>query len=949
MGHEQHYKKVDKLADKVLAPEEERVVIKRTARNIASEIDLYSDLVPEEMISEGVSGVEESTIYENMDAYDVFEGVVGEEILNPPPVRMDEEDRIKYTAGDKLRLLMELGVKSREPAERTRTNKDTSRKTIIEKNEKRIEPAELAAREAEKIQAELDKKAKMRDRRKHRTPTYEEKKARRAMIIIAIIILALLYGFCFIYVGLVNREDGELAAKKLRTLNQVQILTKINKTDNQVSASDKQKYNLSMYKLDSDEDGLTDYYELQFSATAPAIADSDGDGIPDGTELRAGTNPKEVMSDGVTPDADRTYQLVTHLDAVSVTVAGNFGIYGTTVDEYPLNTLNMPGLLTPAVEINFPEEGMTGTISVDLSRINAAKWGEGSGAQIYRYNPDDGSMTPAQAAGNIGTAAGNSNFISASAQSGIYFAADKNYMSADGGTNIMFVIDNSGSMYPASLVSGSEENDLEFKRIAFAEDIIERVGDDVNFGVGKFTMQYNTLIGVTDNDKSALAALDSIRTVKENFDGTEISNSIIRALSEFDNNKFDRNYIIAITDGLPSIVNKENEQRAIDLAREKNVSVITIGLGKKIDADFLSVIAAETGGVYYQAVNNSTFDIISEKIEELLSRGRTTVIDERVLVPSEDGLSYTESTVGELKVLLLADSGFLVKEDTLAFKDVPTNYDPNGSDLGLAVFAKLYYSGDLPLSAAAYTTNSYVDVAGYNLSGSAFYTTGKQNLSELHLPISDSLSNYKTTIDRWDFTRIRGGLVPLSDTALRALASLEGYYSTEIGTYEWTGGERPLPGFMRTITFQHPTMFSDYEYAAINIDALESEAAKNDEYQTLRAVNYYNSYDDKGGVVWLSFGIDGKAAFDELETQLTLGKPAVLVAGGRAYNAARLSRSQEDPTLYIIEAYDPTDAYGMSTIIRLSATALYNSSGGYQYTANLLGETINLYILKDQG
>jgi hypothetical protein len=944
MGHEKHYEKVDKLANKILAPEEERVVIKRTARNIASEIDLYSDLVPEEMIAEGVSGAEESTIYENADAYDVFDGVVGEEVLNPPPVRMDEEDRIKYTAGDKMRLLMELGVKAREPSERDVTNPNSSRKTIIEKREKRIEPAELAAREAAKLAAEEEKNAKKSERKKHRAPTFEEKKARRNMVIAAIIILALLYGFCFVYVGAVNREDSELAAKKLRTLNSTQILDKITKTDNQVSTTDKEKYNLSVFKVDSDDDGLTDYYELQFSATAPAIADTDGDGIPDGTELRAGTDPKDPMSDGTTPDADRTYQLVETHGAMSITVFGKYGIYGTTVDEYPLNTLNMPGILTPAVEVNFPEDTMTGTITVDLSRVNAAKWGEESGALIYRYNPDDGSMTPAKEAV---PPYGGGNLISASAGSGIYFAADKNYMSADGGTNIMFVIDNSGSMYPASLVSGSEENDLEFKRVEFAENIIARVGDTVNFGVGKFTMQYNTLSGVTDDDNAALSALASIRTVKENFDGTEISNSIIRALDEFENNRFDRNYIIAITDGLPSVVNKANEQRAIDLAKEKNVSVITIGLGKKIDADFLSVIAEETGGVYYQAVNNSTFDIISEKIEELLSQGRTTVIEETVITPSEDGVSYTESTVGEMKVLVLADSGFVVEEDTLSFRKIPTNYDPNGSDLGLAVFAKLYYSGDLPLTASAYTTNSYLDVAGYDLSGSEFFTVGKQNLADLHLPKSETYENYRTTIDRWDFNRIRGGLVPLSEMAMGTLAPIEGFYSIETGKYDWAGTERPLPGFMRTITFGHPTMFSDYEYAAIDIDALESESAKNDEYGTLRAVNYYNSYDDKGGVVWQSFGIDGKAAFDELERQLTLGKPAVLVADGRAYNASRLSRSMDNPNEYIIEAYSPTDTYTMSTIIRLSATALYESSGGYQYSASLLGETVNLYILKD--
>lgn len=42
---------------------------------------------------------------------------------------------------------------------------------------------------------------------------------------------------------------------------------------------------------DTDRDGLSDYDELYVYGTSPYLPDTDGDGIPDGVEVKNGTNP----------------------------------------------------------------------------------------------------------------------------------------------------------------------------------------------------------------------------------------------------------------------------------------------------------------------------------------------------------------------------------------------------------------------------------------------------------------------------------------------------------------------------------------------------------------------------------------------------------------------------------------------------------------------------------
>lgn len=61
---------------------------------------------------------------------------------------------------------------------------------------------------------------------------------------------------------------------------------KIAELDRTASSTDE-----ALKRRDTDHDGLSDYDEINIYHTSPFLPDTDGDGIPDGVEVKNGTNP----------------------------------------------------------------------------------------------------------------------------------------------------------------------------------------------------------------------------------------------------------------------------------------------------------------------------------------------------------------------------------------------------------------------------------------------------------------------------------------------------------------------------------------------------------------------------------------------------------------------------------------------------------------------------------
>ncbi|MDR0991703.1 MAG: VWA domain-containing protein, partial [Ruminococcus sp.] len=932
-------------------PEEKSEDIKRTTGDLAKELDLFSDVEPikpapkksaalssivssafSEALTEATAvsnSIETATAAEPEPSApevsapeNVPDGVLPEavpgidDIIEPVA---NDEHIIQYTAEDKKRLLRDLGADAEFELPQD------GKETVIKSGPKRFEPGEtIGIPEKEKTEKPV-KKPKYRRRKKIRDD--EEKKSLAGTIALIAIILIIAYAGVAFYVHTANELVYETIAEELDPKTVSQVLD-IRVPDPNVSAAEKESYGLSPTLVDSDNDGLSDHFEID-RGFAPALADTDGDGMPDGAEFLAGTDPREAMTDGTTKDSLRDYNYNIAIDEASVSIDGSWLIYETDFDIYPISFTNRPGVISGVYELVLPKGITSANISFDLSKVNTEKWGAGMTPAIYAYNPADGSFTKQDSADVGGT-------LSAAVGSGVYFVAADSVITAEAGLNIMFVIDNSGSMYSSELVDGSEENDLEFRRLDFAEDLIERMGDTANFGVGKFTLSYKLLSEISDNDQSAYDALESIRNGQESWDGTEISQSIISAVSRFEDYPTDRNFIIVITDGLPTNYNRDNEIRAIEICKENNISIITIGLGKKIDSEFLSEAAENTGGVYYQAVNNSSFESITEKIAEFLSADRYSKAPE---MPD----NAENESVAAVDVIMLADSGFDISEDGLRFPDIATADDPYGSDLGVALINKYYYAGILPLTAPSYNANDRTTVRAYDLSENAFFTDGKANLSEYEMPSVIEYGKYAAIKEKWDFNNIENSVAPLSKASLAA--AKEELFSFENRPYSYDGSSSS-PAFLRAITFRHNKPFTEYTAAVLDPAKITGE-----EGEVFAAINYYDNFYQKPGVYTYSFGVNGKTAFTQLSNELMLGRPSVLVADGKVYNAAKLSRMRNDGTSFIIEAYDPSSKSTVPVYIYLSSTRLLDGSGGFQYTAkfNKSDDEIQLYLIQNTG
>ena len=872
------------------------------------------------------------------------ETVIGEQELKEM-LSFDPEDDIRDqsvpvdrsagapAAEDQLDRDLARVKRKKEREVRRREIKREEEKKLMAEQIKKVEASQKRAVRAAEIAAKKEREKELREEEAYKytevRPVTKEKDPMRGLnfmkgVTVIFVVMGLAYAGGLIYAKTQNDEYIESMEKELMGIAHAGYSDDNDRfiSDGKLTVNEKLENGLTLFLPDTDKDGLSDYYEINISNTDPKNADTDSDDSYDGAELISGLNPLSA------DDAGKTVVNVIEYNGAKVEIEGKAQNAFASIDPVANNSiLGATGIVGNVYEF-YTSSSMQNcklTISYkdeDLEALNTLP----ENLSIFRFNSETLAFDKFES-----TVDPVSKTVSAQINSiGIYTIGNTAYIQEKYNTKIFFLIDNSGSMYSEEACPGSEENDLEFKRLDFATELIDRLGESAAYGAAKFTGTYTRLSPVTSDRETVKKQIDGIRTADTYFDGTEIALSLSNAVDELGNSISDRNYIVLLTDGYPTNKDPEREEAALKKAVDNNVTVFTIGLGKRIDADYLTNIAESTNGQYFQVSNAAALDVICDKLESFMSFNKTTV-------------SLAEETEAK-DVYILADSGFNVAKDSLAYNNFRTEFSERGTDYGIAELTREYYTGELSLMADAYYTDSGDYVNSYDLRNVEQLVDGKPDLVDLKIDYLDVYNEYLELKNKWNYRASNGGLLRYTeDTALfinsHGMSIIEQPYTVQLPEMEkWFE-------MLQNITFQKLPEFTSYECAIINSSLLSGV-----DWDVINAFCYMQRLHDSSAKCDVyDFGYHGDTAYELLRTELKRGNPVVITLDGAALNAVRLLRESENTNKIVLEAYDCNNL-GTTTYISLLRTPIYDGAkeAYHQYSASVGGKDVSLkmYITK---
>lgn len=454
---------------------------------------------------------------------------------------------------------------------------------------------------------------------------------------------------------------------------------------------------------DTDGDGLCDGDELTLG-TDPLEEDTDKDGMLDGYELMAGTDPKEVKSDGKTMDASRVVSVEKDLSGCKLYIAGNPNIAGASLEELDLFGITAnASVVSRAYDFYSEYPFMDAEIEISVDKDRLERIGTGyDDLKVLRFDVNSRTYSPVEDS-ITDTKAGVVK--AAITESGTYVVGSESTVNDPATTRVEFLIDNSGSMYPKELCPTSSENDVEFKRLDFAESLIDKFDSDYFVGISKFTGTYTKMCDFTTDRDELYDVLRRIRKEDEVFNGTYNQTALKNGINEFEsgNDGKYRNILVMLSDGESDETDAESAEKLVKLAKSRAVIILTVGLGRDIDREWLQNIAYETGGKYYSASDATALDDVYKQIVTTLNY---------------DLVTYSDSN-DEVTGYALYNTGFEPSRNGFSFRNFRTSTTAS-VDFGMAVMARDWYLGNVAMElddiSPSDDLKQKVDAAGYDLS-----------------------------------------------------------------------------------------------------------------------------------------------------------------------------------------------------------------------------------------
>lgn len=296
------------------------------------------------------------------------------------------------------------------------------------------------------------------------------------------------------------------------------------------------------------------------------------------------------------------------------------------------------------------------------------------------------------------------------------------------GSNILLCCDVSGSM------SGSTEN----LKNAVKTFITDRNSDE-KLAVVTFNNQIVESRGFGTSDEELLALAENIRA----DGGTDMFSAVVNCLGDFPKNAGEHNVLILMTDGQDGYRRSSQEigEQIGRLAREKGITIYTMGLGSSVDTDYLDTIAASGGGsfIYVSASDSLSgfYDMLHEQVynqylltyratDTMTVRGRTLEValpGENVQASKTYHLTEDGAAGGDLNVTQgLSVSGISPRYLYKGRQDVRVELRGMGFQKDSAVSVKLNGTLDYTIPA------EYVSSEAYALTIPASVAVGSYNV-----------------------------------------------------------------------------------------------------------------------------------------------------------------------------------------------------------------------------
>ena len=636
-----------------------------------------------------------------------------------------------------------------------------------------------------------------------------------------------------------------------------------------ITNQEEEELGTNMFSDDSDGDSISDSDEINKYKTDPLNPDTDGDGISDGYEIALGLNPLSPYSNGVDHDMDRVFShsITSESSAFALDISGNAAVvasaYMTLYNNEYISKIN--GVVSPVIDIYTDANCGTFNSATLTYTYTDAELGTSNADNLSFYYINETTKefekveTVIDAANHTATAT-LSHFSK-------YVLADLSLIVNDFGTaDVMFVIDNSGSM------GWNDPSDARLDAVKnLASSFDEKIKSALITFTGSAKKEIENFQNYDTNFESKINALYGTAS-----GGTSISRALSLANTVFTESTPNK-IIILFTDGEDS--NVDGIKTAVKDAVAKNIRIYVIGLGDSVNSTMLSQdIAEPTNGKYYHIDDAKKIDYIFSGIKGMIA-------------------SNTEITAdsGEiLKGTSIAESGFNVKKHAFSFSNFSSEYSTGGACQGLAMVTKLNYINQLPRQKDGKWYHFYSGEYSYDISSVEKFDTG--NLYDIKID-SRALTVHYFDLDYGCYEEKSDGLFVPNDYVSDLIEKYG--YSTSVKNFTFPTGQT-----IRAVSIDKLNPKSD--------TFAECDYWTTERTETLNCILYW--YLDQNDVsekipnrIFNKGNLEKATQFNKLVNNIKDGEPIVLNFSGtyiHALVATQVIQSTDNPKEFYIIIYD---------------------------------------------